>query len=531
MKPSKKIQRSLPPSVPGSAPWLVYPCGIDRKKQTFFNISNPKITYVTNFHEIREKECLLSMHGWLLIRNMITQSQCQGKRSSPKVDNGGDRYFLWDPVTRQTICLPSRNLEGVEALGFFNLTSAPTCSDCMVLFVGRSYILSFIVGGDSWTKHQYTLEEDADARDDFIDNVVTSNGTLYAVTNKHRLAIIERAACGALSVRLLDFDNPQLCPKTQSYPESIPPVFDPIASTTRCPWLMYFNNEVSTCNFLDPMTSITHTFEIPELLGSRICFSNFGWLLMSQGDRSMFFFNPFDMATIDLPDLPRDFAFNGLSFSCSPTSSDCIIFGAHSLATDKVDICYLRLGEDDWTSVQFKNSTRIFLCDANPVFLNGRFYCLSYEQHLGIFDMEYGMCNWTVLCTTQPCKSGDQNYLVQYDGKLLSIFVGPKGKWVNIHEFDILQNKWWHVTELSDKMLFVSRRTSIAMKAVSEGMQNKIYLPVSSDGLENNVYYCLQTKRWHSSLANYHRSDIYFTRELLHCTWVQPTLSPENGLL
>ncbi|KAF9623993.1 hypothetical protein IFM89_007691 [Coptis chinensis] len=240
---------------------------------------------------------------------------------------------------------------------------------------------------------------------------------------------------------------------------SVHPVLDLICSTTRCPWLMYSNRDRSMCSFLDPVSNLTHCFYMPELLGARICFSSFGWLLMSKGDRSMFFFNPFDMVTIELPDLPRHFAFSGLSFSCLPTSSDCIVFGVSTLTCDLVNICYLRLREEAWTWSQYRNCVKIILCNNNPVFFDGAFYCLSYERHLGVFHLEGGSCDWTVLRNmAEPYKSVDQNYLVLCNGNLLSIY--KLVTWQN-------ELKWSPVYCLGDQMVLVYSLTMTEKKTVT----------------------------------------------------------------
>ncbi|KAF9613572.1 hypothetical protein IFM89_009242 [Coptis chinensis] len=96
--------------------------------------------------------------------------------------------------------------------------------------------------------------------------------------------------------------------------------------TTQYPQLM-FSNRTSLCSFCDLMHNVTYCFDMPDLLGARIRFSKDGWCLMSKGDYSMFFFNPFTKVTVTLPDLPKHFANDGFSFTQVPTSPDCIVFG------------------------------------------------------------------------------------------------------------------------------------------------------------------------------------------------------------
>ncbi|KAF9621099.1 hypothetical protein IFM89_016533 [Coptis chinensis] len=315
---------------------------------------------------------------------------------------------------------------------------------------------------------------------------------------------------------------------------SIPPIrwtTDTTGVTTQYPWLMYSNRKKSTCSFIDPVFNVTHCVDRTELRGARICFSKDGWLLMSKGDRSMFFFNPFTKVTIDLPDLPRDFAFRGLSFSSLPTSADCIVFGVNTFSTDYVRIDYVRLGNQAWTDRLIANHVKILLGNHNPVFYDGAFYCLSYERHLGVFDFKNNICEWRILTTPLPKKSFDQNYLVECNGEILSVFVGRNGSWVEVHKFDFSTKKWTKLRSLGDKMLFISRSTSMLLKATNKRNHNKIYFPISYNDENNCVFYSLETRKWHSSFGDFCREDIYNTKEQLHCTWIQPTLSWKNHFL
>ncbi|KAF9621683.1 hypothetical protein IFM89_025978, partial [Coptis chinensis] len=325
----------------------------------------------------------------------------------------------------------------------------------------------------------------------------------------------------------VDYINSRLVCKTWALylPPTIRWTVNPICSTTQCPWLMFSNRGSSTCSFVDLKSNATDSFDMPELLGAQICFSSDGWLLMCKGYRSMFFFNPFTKVTIELPDLPRNFAFSGLSFSSLPTSAECVVFGIIPITYNFADVCYLRLGEKAWTWLQCDHDIRITLSYTNPVFYDGAFYCLSQERHIGVFDLKDGKSDWTILCAPQPYKSMNENYLVGCDGELFSVYIGPKGKWVDVHKWDYLKSKWMAVNSLKDKMLFVSRSTCVSLKATTEGMQNKIYFPITFRDKTDYVYYSLDSRSWHSSFGDYHSENNYETKAQLHSTWIQPSLS------
>uniref|UniRef100_M1DLR9 F-box protein n=1 Tax=Solanum tuberosum TaxID=4113 RepID=M1DLR9_SOLTU len=84
---------------------------------------------------------------------------------------------------------------------------------------------------------------------------------------------------------------------------SMPPLPQP--SSSQWPCLMTLHKETGMLEFFDPVYNVvtTHKTGIQKLRGSRIRSSRANWLLMSHGNRGMFFFNPFSNGIIELPDL------------------------------------------------------------------------------------------------------------------------------------------------------------------------------------------------------------------------------------
>ncbi|CAL5361640.1 unnamed protein product [Camellia sinensis] len=89
------------------------------------------------------------------------------------------------------------------------------------------------------------------------------------------------------------------------------------------------------------------------------------------------------------------------------------------------------------------------------------------------------------------CDSVHESYLMECDGKLLSVFVGNKGRGVSVYTLDESEMAWQRVTDLGSKMLFVCHSTSVSSTKVVEGMENKVYFPrfCGKDG----IFYCLAT--------------------------------------
>ncbi|KAF9614476.1 hypothetical protein IFM89_018723 [Coptis chinensis] len=531
---TNKPSTTMPPC-PGRAPWLVFPNGEGVKKLNFFNICDPnKKNYIRSFPEVHGKQCLASMHGWLVMVDLLSDD--------------GD-CLLWNSETREIIDLPplgDYDLRRRIHMRSCTLVSSPTNPDCMVLFAGDSFLLSWRLGDENWTKADVIslnrMVEKQKAEEIATAKVELKMGTMH---NTHAVpkVYVEKSEnsywidlpvdiLGLIAIHLpLAIDYMNLRYVSKRWASSVPPFrwrVNPTGSTIEYPWLMSSNRGKNRSKFLDPTCNITYHFDMPELLGARICFSKDGWLLMSSGDYSMFFFNPFTKDIVQLPDLPYILSFWGISFSSAPTSSDCVTFGICFLAFHKVNIYLVRLGDDAWTNIRGISEDQFIPSNVNPVFSDGAFYCLGQKRYLGIFDIKDGEYYWTVLCTTPPCSSIWKRYLLEDNGEILSVLVGPKGKYVHVFKLDYLNGTWRILSTLEGKVLFVSRFTSLALKAVSKGMENKIYFPVSFNDENNYLFYSLDTGKWHSCFGDYSREDLYTTRELLHCAWMQPTLSYER---
>ncbi|XP_026395914.1 F-box/kelch-repeat protein At1g57790-like [Papaver somniferum] len=179
--------------------------------------------------------------------------------------------------------------------------------------------------------------------------------------------------------------------------------------TTRCmylsPWLVFSRNKFQDVyNFVNPMhNKENYLMNLSDILGATIRFQKGGWLLMSKGFNSVFFYNPFTKENINLPDLPVDmYSFSGISFSSSPTSSDCMVFAIQQMRagdgmSNEISIYFIKRGAALWSIFNSQNmSTEKFMPLHNtPVFHNGAFYCLDYNGKLGVFSLEDS--NWKVL--------------------------------------------------------------------------------------------------------------------------------------
>ncbi|KAM7473662.1 hypothetical protein LguiB_020905 [Lonicera macranthoides] len=298
------------------------------------------------------------------------------------------------------------------------------------------------------------------------------------------------------------------------------------ATMTRFPLLMYYGCEGSFYSFYHPVYNTTYVS--PKIANAKIRFSKDGWLLMSQGQKEIFFFNPIINKQIDLPNvLDYSYNFTTISFSSLPTSADCTVFGVRHSSSTSISFNFIRRGEDTWTECTVKSSIEFIGSLNNPVFHNGLFYYLDRKGILGTFDptQEGGEDGWTVLeKPKQPCNSIHRNYLFECDGELISVFLGQLGKWVKIFKLDAPTMTWRKLESLGDKMLFVSRTASFSATNSEQevmGMENKIYFPTFNG--KNGVFYSLNTCKFHTLGTGYNSDDFYGTTLKLLCTWIDPS--------
>ncbi|OVA08170.1 Protein of unknown function DUF295 [Macleaya cordata] len=303
-------------------------------------------------------------------------------------------------------------------------------------------------------------------------------------------------------------------------------------TTTFSPLLVFSINNDTIHNFIDPMhNNEKYLMNLSNLLvGATIRFSKGGWLLMSKGMKNVFFYNPFTRATMQLPDLPDDnsYEFSGISFSSLPTSSDCIVFAITQWSMDAVSIFVIARGDDFWTYNTYENTNlpkymEFLPCLNNPVFYDGAFYCLDYNGSLGVFNIEGGF-TWKVLPKPQEKFNPIYpSFLVECEGKLLSVDVGHVGKSIRIFRLDFSKMVWVKVESLGKRMLFISDTSCLSAIAPHSRMENKIYFPRLHG--ERILFYSLDTGRYHSLGSRHSALAFYYTKENSNCSWIEPNWS------
>ncbi|KAK4576151.1 hypothetical protein RGQ29_026913 [Quercus rubra] len=277
------------------------------------------------------------------------------------------------------------------------------------------------------------------------------------------------------------------------------------------PWLVFFENE-SVCAFIDPKHGDKYIINLPQVLkGGIICGSK-------DGETLTFFFNPFTQAILPLAEnMGRALDFSCIGFSSSPPSSECVVVNlkySSSLGQD------LDEDLDHWHKNEFNDADFSFN-NNSPIFYRGAFYCLGQKGNLGILKLnDDGENTWEVLTKPKPpCMSGyDQNYLVECDDELFSVFVGNMRKWVQVFKLNESKMTWIRVENLGNHMFYLSCSSSFSVKARTPGMENKIYFPIFCG--QSMVFFSLETKKFHSFEGK--DVDFYSSREKLRCGWIEP---------
>ncbi|KAL4558711.1 hypothetical protein LXL04_036912 [Taraxacum kok-saghyz] len=117
----------------------------------------------------------------------------------------------------------------------------------------------------------------------------------------------------------------------------------------RRPWLLLHKPDTSECLLYNNEESKVYNRDIPDLKGAICLASHEGWLLLFK-DESIFFFSPFSLAKITLPDFPhKQVNKHVAAFSDVPTSPDCIISVINRIDEFFVKVNVISKGQTSWT--------------------------------------------------------------------------------------------------------------------------------------------------------------------------------------
>ncbi|PWA84523.1 F-box domain-containing protein [Artemisia annua] len=116
------------------------------------------------------------------------------------------------------------------------------------------------------------------------------------------------------------------------------------------PWLIFHKPNSPECLIYNKLDSKSYKRNIQELEGA-ICLASYqGWLLLFKNE-SVFFFSPFSLAKITLPNFPhQEIEGHVASFSDIPTSPHCIVSILNRINdSDDFELHVISKGQSVWT--------------------------------------------------------------------------------------------------------------------------------------------------------------------------------------
>ncbi|OMO83563.1 hypothetical protein CCACVL1_11345, partial [Corchorus capsularis] len=315
---------------------------------------------------------------------------------------------------------------------------------------------------------------------------------------------------------------------------------------------------------------------IPELCGTRILLSKFGWLLLfDELRREIYFFNPFSKAKIVLPFMHvAKLLWARFDISCPPTSPDCMVLAASctepvlpvylrelcrqqrlpAIGIEhvglRIDLC--RRGSSTWSSyTQLKGvHTRV----TNSVFVNGIWYLFHSGAQLSRFDVSNGTLHRVRVedfdggdfdgsnyanIITYPVKRGEQIFLrihsidcfeIELINSQSTLVARKVEYWVRDTDTGTISHLNWEDTEVLFRMAEFEKAIAKERAVMSVDSFN---VDAWCGQFDEDGYL---TVRWHQFVSN--RAFAFFFHESICCrtneycstflmwfepVWVQPS--------
>ncbi|XP_076917133.1 F-box/kelch-repeat protein At1g57790-like [Bidens hawaiensis] len=119
--------------------------------------------------------------------------------------------------------------------------------------------------------------------------------------------------------------------------------------SSKKPWLLFHKPGDSKFVIYNEHESKTYNREIPDIVGA-VCLASYqGWLLLHK-DNTMFFFSPFSLSKILLPEFPNSqIEGHVAAFSNAPTSKTCIVSIINPIDSSCFEINMISKGENTWS--------------------------------------------------------------------------------------------------------------------------------------------------------------------------------------
>ncbi|KAL3641235.1 hypothetical protein CASFOL_016203 [Castilleja foliolosa] len=303
------------------------------------------------------------------------------------------------------------------------------------------------------------------------------------------------------------------------------------------PCLIHYTRRNRLWNF-SQFNSCIH-MSLSYLENVDILCSNFGWLLMSRVNNTLFFFDPFNNRKIELP-CELGYGYTSFCFSHPPTSPDCVVVGfATIFEGDEVSmkICVLTHGSDVWEERKYKHPKINFIVARGaPIFHHGLIYLLSINGNVATFDLKKHGCKsaWAVnnKCLKDYAynKEIKEHFLFKIRGEedtLFSVMLVNDERNVKLYRLsEEPKMKWKLEKDIGDKVLHLSHYSSSGDTAHPKCMANRIYFPrFHADSI---VYYSFATGMYHSHDGHFSSTNSFDVKRLDFATWIMRAPIPES---
>ncbi|XVF76192.1 hypothetical protein PTKIN_Ptkin13bG0247000 [Pterospermum kingtungense] len=301
-----------------------------------------------------------------------------------------------------------------------------------------------------------------------------------------------------------------------------------IRVVNQSPWLMYFPKYGNIYEFYDPSERKTISLELPELHGSRVCYTKDGWLLLYRPrNHRVFFFNPFTREMIKLPRF--ELTYQIVAFSCAPTSTNCVVFTIKHISPTIVAISTCHPGASEWATVNHQNRLPFVSSIWNKfVFCNGIFYCLSLTGWLGVYDpLER---TWNVLAVPPPtCPENffaknwwKGKFMTEHNGDILVIYTCCSEHPI-IFKLDQSKMVWEELQTLGSVTIFASFLSSHSRTDLPGIMRNSVYFSKVRFFGKRCISYSLDDYRYYPRKQCYEWGE----QDPFENIWIEP---PQDAL-
>ncbi|KAH6759137.1 hypothetical protein C2S51_019372 [Perilla frutescens var. frutescens] len=252
----------------------------------------------------------------------------------------------------------------------------------------------------------------------------------------------------------------------------------------RSPCLMLYNKRKGLWQF-HQHSSIFY-MRLPELEKAHICCSKYGWLLMCRGDRDLFFFDPFNRRKIEIVDdeSEKRSSLTSITFFNPPTSPKCFVVGFESYDENSVAIEILQRGIDGyrWERHDYSSEDLLFLETVSaPVLRRGVLYFVDMKANVATLDVSRS--SWTVHTKCLPFRQLRNKikhhflFEIKGDEALYAVFLIHDVEMVNVFRLSEPNMEWELLTDLGDKMVYLTHASSFGDTAHFPTMANNIYFP------------------------------------------------------